>query len=479
MSASQSPTRLLRLTGWSSIVLLALVALPLGSNRPAFWAIGALVVGLLAITQFGVLSIIGTSARIAPRWQAPTLAVALLYLTWMIVQILPLASLLGGPFITQMPAGVLVSHDSLSLAPGQGRLAVLRTAGYGMLFLCMLEIASNRARARRLMLGITLMVLGWGIYAIVALEVLGDTILTFEKWAYLGSATGPFVNRNAFADFLAMGLIAGVGLCVGRATGPAPERPQRGRARQRSHTHKRNLLDKFSDPAVLTTCLLALTCAILAAVLLRTGSRMGVASAAVGATLTLGLITIRRWKLARLNWRSFLGRIAALSLALGAITAFAIRSYGNVMFERLGSVDRDADIRLELYRQILGMIAARPWAGWGADSFVVVFPAFRRAPVNPEVTWDYAHSTYLAHWAEMGLIAGSIPLFLVAAAFFACLRAALYRADDIVLPAIGVGVIASVALHSLVDFGMEMQANVWLFAAILALALGSRKRNKS
>ena len=436
------------------LIALALSPLPLGSNRPVFWALGALVAGLGGALYFGAFALRGERTRISARWLKPAIALGGLYLGWIVVQVLPLGLILGG-FESLLPSGLVVETNTLSLTPGATTLAALRVAGYGMVFMLVLQIAGNRDRAKYVAQALVFIVAGWALYGLLALLQFGDTILLFEKWAYLGSATGPFVNRNSFATFLAMGLITGLGLAADRAT-------RRGGVRSDSVT------TRLTNARTMHVYLLILTCLVLLATMLQTNSRMGVFAGLIGAGLTLTLILARRLGLGR-------GTILLVPLVLLAVGGGAAWLYGGVLFDRLGTVEENADVRLAVYRQVLDMISQRPLTGWGADSFEVVYRAFRAPPVSSEFSWARAHSTYLAHWSETGVLFGSIPLLLVGGAFVACLGAALRRESDIVLPAIGAGVIATGAIHSLVDFSLEMQANVWLFLALVALALGGNR----
>lgn len=438
------------------VVLLALAPLPLGSNRPVFWALGALVLGISGAIYCATLAVRGQSLRMSPAWLSTAMALGAAYLFWIVLQVLPLGALTGG-FETTLPSGLVVRHDTLSLTPGASILAALRVAGYGMLFFLGLQVAANRDRSKRVAQALFFMVTAWALYAMLALVQFGDTILFFEKWAYFGSATGPFVNRNSFATFLAMGLVTGLGLVADRAT----------RAQRHASTSR---AAQLTDASSMHIYLLGLMSLLVLATLFQSNSRMGVFAGLVGASLTLMLIVARRLAL---NRRILL--LVPLALAVtGAITAWF---YGGVLFERLGGVEQAADVRLAVYLQVLDMIAQRPLTGWGADSFEVMYRAFREPPVSVEFSWARAHSTYLSHWMESGVIAGSIPMILVGWAFVACLWAAIRRDSDIVLPAIGAGVILTGAVHSLVDFSLEMQANTWLFIVLIALALG-RDRTK-
>ena len=76
-----------------------------------------------------------------------------------------------------------------------------------------------------------------------------------------------------------------------------------------------------------------------------------------------------------------------------------------------------AAVRGDLYRQVWGMILARPWTGYGGEAFELAYPLFHRPPVDPDLVWDHAHSSYLALWTDYGLIFGSMPLLMLLITF--------------------------------------------------------------
>src|SRR5690606_20634358 len=159
--------------------------------------------------------------------------------------------------------------------------------------------------------------------------------------------------------------------------------------------------------------------------------------------------------------------LAALPLAAALFVAIL---FGPGTLDRLGSLENDANVRGDLYAQVLSMIAARPWLGYGGGSFELAYPLFHQWPVSPDRVWDKAHSTYLSLWAELGIIAGSLPLLLLVLFGAAALRLYLARAADWAAPAIAVAVLAVAAIHSLVDFSLEIEATACLSRAILARA---------
>lgn len=424
-----------------SVVLVAVVAIapiPLGSNRPFFWALWATVLGLVAVGYALDLLRNGEPLRFAlGRLLLPLLLFVLLAI-FLMAQTLPL----GATSFTTA-AGDAVASQTFSLAPGSTWLMLIQFASYGLFFLLALQVAVNRRRARIIGIAILIVVVVHALYGLAALTLFGDTLLFAEKWAYEGFATGTFVNRNSYATFLAFGLVLSVVL----AARDVVQTEDRGRA--------------GAMPLYLVAAGLIL------AALLATGSRMGLLAGLISAgCATVMAMQKRLGERGRFRWLT----TAALPI-LAAVAIVAL--YGGETFERLGSVEAAANVRGDLYQQVWAMIAARPWLGYGGGAFEVAYPLFHQPPVSVDLTWDKAHSTYLGLWAELGVVAGSLPLLLVA--LFAVWALVLYarRSGDWALPAAAVSVVVVAALHSIVDFSLEIEANVFLFLAILALGIAS------
>lgn len=440
-SGARSSNRQRRLNAVLSGILVGVVALapiPLGSNRPFFWALWAAVLGAVAVVYLGLLLLRGEGLRVPlGRLWLPALLGAVLAGV-LVVQALPIVPG-GADFVTA--AGERVASATLSLAPGMTWLMLLQLSTFGLFFFLMLQVAANRSRARRIAMALFVIVVAHALYGLVALVLLDDSLLFFSKWAYAGFATGSFVNRNSFATFLAFGLVLGVLLTL------------------------RELRDSKAGGRSTAAMLLAATALILAT-LLATGSRMGLAAGLAGAGLAALMAA----------GKSAGGRPGRILLALVPVTAAVavLVLYGSGTFDRLGSLETDANVRGDLYAQVLGMIAARPWLGYGGGAFEVAYPLYHQAPVSPDLVWDKAHSTYLALWTELGVIVGSIPLLLVALAGVDALRLYLGRRGDWTAPAAAVAVIAVAAIHSVVDFSLEIEANALLFLAIIAVGVARR-----
>jgi O-antigen ligase len=119
------------------------------------------------------------------------------------------------------------------------------------------------------------------------------------------------------------------------------------------------------------------------------------------------------------------------------------------------------------------MIAARPLTGFGADSFPLAYEIFHRPPVPADLVWDRAHSTYLTLWAESGLVFGSLPPLAGALAL-----ALLWPRRQAPLAAAAIAALCLSGLHSLVDFSLEIPANLYLLLAVTGLGLGAARPAK-
>lgn len=421
---------------WSLLVFLAWAPVPMGSNRALFWGLNIFLIGAIGLAYFGWLARHGTAPRIAPRQLAP---LPLLYLVLCLY------------LVTQLIRFPVAGLDPISMAPGATLWMLLRMLTYGMLFFLVLQATRNRERFR---LFLDAMLAIGALHAAAALIMLrmGDTYLGYEKWAYLGSATGTFVNRNSFATFMALNCCLGVAQLM------------------RALLDRRNE-DYRQDYYWLRLALTTSAVMIIMAALVASQSRMGTLATGIGAATTLfcALLATSRRK------RTF---ITAAGLALAGCIAI-IWLYGAQLLNRMMEVDQSWATREALYRQVIELIGQRPWTGFGGGSFEIVFPMVHAPPVATGLVWDKAHNTYLTLWSELGLVAGTLPVLLLAVIGWK-LRTALRHDRRLWLPAaIGLGCLVAVAVHALVDFSMEIQAVALWLVAILAAASAQCLRRSS
>jgi O-antigen ligase len=424
--------------GWLLLLVIGLSPLPLGSNRPAFWAMWGLLLGLIGLVYFTSLRLRRSALRISP-WRVPELTIPfVLLLLFAVAQLLPLGSL-GYQPLQALPRGLVLTSASLSLDPATTSLTLLQFATYGLLAVLFLQVGYRGSRADRVLGAIFAIIVAYGLLGIVLQGQLSN-LLGLPSPGSGPVATGPFVNRNSYATYLAFGLAIGVALAIGQL--------ERSDSRRQRHRRLAAIVLIAGGLFVIGTALIA------------TQSRMGFVAGLVG-TLSVTLLALVGRRLGTGIW---LGVLAGLLIGTIGMLVFN----GGGLLERVGSLETAGDVRTDLYRQVWQMILSSPLVGYGGGTFEGAFPLFHLLPVSPDVVWNKAHSTYLALWAEFGFLFGSLPLLIVLAA---AIRLLASPPSSLCLAAIGVIVVA--AVHSIVDFSLEIEAVAFIFVAVVFLAIGA------
>ncbi|WP_161597031.1 O-antigen ligase family protein [Rhizobium glycinendophyticum] len=422
---------------WAVVVVLTITPFALGGNRPLVWPIVLMV--LAAILCLNTAALLLTRSKPAASLSGFKVEVLLgiSFLAFAVLQIVPLR-MFQLFYVPDLP-----QSGTISVAPGETLLAIIAWSNVAIISYLALQFTRNEQRAIQF-----LDILFWVITLHAACGFLlfyefEDATVIGPKWAYLGSMTGAFVNRNTFATFLASGAVLGVVSLV------------RDLDQGVGYGRLRAVLLKL--PAIL----------LVLAVLNGTGSRMGLFVGLVGIVLVLLLSSFKGR-----SGRSIKFRVSML--ALGAIVALPVLiiGFGGLTLERLGSVDRDADIRTELYQQTWEMISKRSFTGFGGGSYELAFPLIHQQPVSIDLIWQKAHNSYLGLWADYGLIFGSIPWLILLCLLVRLIHVYWTRRtpDYVAITSLSIATIA--CLHALVDFSLEIQGYSLLFAAIIGTAAG-------
>ncbi|MES2844218.1 MAG: O-antigen ligase family protein [Pseudomonadota bacterium] len=442
-------TRLNDSVAWLLGVVVFLSAVPLGSNRPFWWLTFGLMVGLIASYYL----IMG--ARLAPQRPLQMtqfrflLTLAAMVPAYAVLQSIPIAGRLPEALLA-LPAAVPSDQRPLtiSLQPDASLLGALRAIVYLTFVGLVIEISTRPKRIEKLTWILFFGVVAHAAWGLIALNLLGDIAIWGEKRSYLGVATGTFVNRNSYATFLGFGLVLGIALLMQRA---------RGRSSGQS--------GYFSEARLEGLLLGGLLCIVLFA-LLSTQSRLGTFASLIGSIMTFLIMRAKGGVGVRRAAIEGLGLIAVLG-----VIGFGV--VGSGLIERMVFVENEAATRQDIYRQVLGMIATRPWTGFGFDAFAPAFELFRAPPLVSEREVDLAHNSYLMLWSELGVIIGSIPLLTLAIAAALVLRKVIRSTANPAVPAAAFGALTLGAVHSLGDFSLEIPANVILLLALIGMAIAT------
>lgn len=430
--------------GWALVATALLAPLPMGGIRAFFIMLYAVVVAAL-----GLFYAVGLyRGHVRPRLPLSAFSVPVvlfgLVLVWLVVTLLPLGIVTAPEWAALSP--LVDVSERITIGPGATFDMLVRYLTYALFFVLALQVAVEKQRAQTLF-----RVVYWGIatHALIALASLiyfGDVLLFLPKDAYQGDATGVFVNRNSFATFIAFGAIMGVALIFAND--------------EEDITHSslsRVLIQLGFGVAPLALIGLALAFS---------HSRMGMFVAALGAAVVALIAVFRSTGLRRI--------LAGVLLVAGLIGGVVLANTGGVLFERMATVDRDADLRLAVYEQTLDLISARPMTGYGGGTYEDAFRAVKADPISPDVTFDAAHNLYLELAAELGIpatIAVVLSVLLIAGS---CAIAAVRR-ENWMIPAASAAVVLAGAVHSLVDFSLQIPAIVLMMLMILALGFAQSR----
>lgn len=445
VKGEEKRTRANKFALWATMFVAAAAPLPLGSARPLAWAFWAVYCGAITVIYAVLMYRSRKELRVGLAGLKVPAALFAALLVYMVLTIVPIGGLFGGIPIYGR-SGLVTTATTISVDPSATILMLLRQFSYGILFFLVLQVAAHPAR-REIAFKILLWTcLAYAFLGIVALYT-GDWILGVQKWAYLGSATGPFVNRNSYATYLALGSV----ITAAKLARHVADRVER-------HYDDGPIRHNISS-----ILLYSMTLLFFLAVIVATQSRMGFAAALVGIFVVIVATATRSARAAPLVIG---GLVAGIVLTILALSLF-----GEALFDRFGTVEQNSIVRTDLYAQVIELIKLRPWTGFGGGTFELAFPLVHTLPVNLDLLWDKAHNSYLALWSELGIIGGSIPMLIIAAIVWRTAFTSGGSPTDWRFRAMSLGAVAVAAVHSLADFSLEIQANAILFVIVLALGL--------
>lgn len=295
------------------------------------------------------------------------------------------------------------------------------------------------------------------ICAVIALVGIGQAYIGKLLWQR--GTFGPFVNRNHFAGFLEMGVGLTGGLMIGR-------------------TVKREWLAVYGSCALL-----------MCAGIILSASRGGVLALAAE-IIFLALIAIPTFfASSRSEGRKRVGILirsaAALVIGVAAVVGATllvgseglVANFSQIQAETQGELPAGERFsRRDIWRATTELIKDHPIAGVGLGAFQFAYTRYDQSSGVQRV--EQTHNDYLQIVADAGLIGGMIALVFVVLLFARGFSAAQTRNRQkraIVLGAL-TGCFA-IAIHSFVEFNLQVTSNAQLFLALAALATPERHKH--
>ena len=443
-------------------VVLLIVPLPLGANRPWAWTVLEAVifalVAIRALTGFG-----------RARWASNTVRPVLVVLgTWLLYGALYLAPLPESIVQFLAPGVYGAYHEVLDIAamPEGGYYltldrqatlqAVLKYTMYGAAFLLVTTLVTNRTRLKLVLY--TLVVAGAvQVGLALAARAMGVDLtpraLMDGQWDVL---RGTFVNRNHFAEFLAMTSATGIGLALAHMN--------RSRSGGSFTARVAGVLDRLEGPAVVPAAAVVL---MLAGMAMST-SRGGIAAFVVALSFVLALSFAARGRQAR---------ELVLLWPLGFVVLVGVVWSGSrTLLERLAASGVGAGERWVQWTDTRNLILDHWLTGTGPGTYLYAFTPYKDATLRP-LLYDHAHNDYLELLAEQGVVGTVLLGLAVAMVVYRLSRAFWVRRDPLVRGALFASLtgMSAMLVHALVSFNFRIPATALYFWVLAGVGLAATR----
>ncbi|MFB3090180.1 MAG: O-antigen ligase family protein, partial [Gammaproteobacteria bacterium] len=200
------------------LILIAWLPLPLGSNRP--WAEAIMEIWVFTLMFLWLIAFMRYQVQTSDAYKkaAPVIGLFLLWLVWILLQIIPLPPVWVASF---SPAAfdhhsLVNSSDLMTLSLDSHATAAgwFKSLAYVLIFILSLLLIHSRRRLRQLAYVVIYSGLFQAVYgSLMTLSGLGYGFFIQNPLA-LNVTTGTFINRNHFAGYLVMALSVGIGMMI-------------------------------------------------------------------------------------------------------------------------------------------------------------------------------------------------------------------------------------------------------------------------
>lgn len=434
---------------WRMLITMVLLsAIPYGSNRPWSWSVAGVAFAAITLGWYWQRILGHTRTYWHPALWAPAIGFATVVI-WVLIQSRwPVSTAVAHP-IWQLAGHALGTPltGRISASPQAADVALIRLLSAATVFWLSLQLMRHRERAGRSVHWLALGVGGVALYGLVNFIAGNEYLVGFRRVDYNSDVTGTFVNRNNFATFAGLGIILLTGQFI-----DTYRRRWRDIDPTLSWIGSRQAALAGWPTVYLTTGLVVLMA------LLQSHSRMGLAATLVG----IGTLLL-------------LSRVAGLMRGITPLVMVAVLMLGGLWASGQTMINRIADgndsSRPELLALTERAIASAPLTGSGYGSFASVFPMYRDLTLPDPVSFEMAHSSYLELAMDVGIPAAIVLVGAIAWLGAITLTGVWRRGRDRMLPAMAASATVLVAVHSTLDFSLQIPGVEYMFAAILGIGV--------
>jgi O-antigen ligase len=456
---SERPIELVeRSVFWIFLLGIAWVPFWYGSNVLLAWGINAVLFpGLAALYEISLLTR-GKGHPVGIRNLALSAALFAVVVLWIGCQTLTWSSLVNPIWGMASEALGRPIEGSISVDRDLTTLALVRLITAASVFWIALQLCRDGERAGRFVAVLAVIGCAYAAYGLIAAKTGQLPWLKIPPAG--GRVSSTFYNRNSFSAYAGVTLIALAGLILQLYQRRMPGAGEGWRLRLAT------FIDITGQEGAALLCGGFLT---LVALLL-TGSRGGIT--ATGAGLVMLVVLARRGAGVRGGKST---AVMLLGLMLGAATLYAFGGVFAGSLEERGVTDAN---RMAVYVLTLRSVLDAPLVGFGYGTFADVFPMYRDGSVSVAGIWLQAHNTYLEIFQGLGLVFGALLIASVALLVLRCIKGALGRQSQMMVPQVAASAAFLLGIHSLVDFPLQIQGIALTFAALLGAGVAQSESSR-
>jgi O-antigen ligase len=436
------------------LALLFWAPIPLGSNRvlPVGMLVLAAIVLLLACAWVWRHHLNAAWARLRQFGLPLAILGAFVCLVWLQTWALPEQVVQAlSPEAWQVQRGMDAGFH-LSLDVNQTRLYAALSVAYLACFVVVLMCVRSKERLDRLAYWIVLVGVAQAVLAIVLYSVKAKYFVFYTQVTHV-TTLGTFVNRNHFAGLMELCLGVGVGLMLARL---GSTRDVKLNWKERTVAWLQFLL----SPKMILRLLLV----VMVIALVLTRSRMG-NTGFFASLLVVGLLALA---MTRRSAPAMVKLIISLILVDILVVGTWVGLEKVVERAQGPQFGLDVDFRADVAANAVNLVHDFPLVGTGGGSFYNTYIRYRTLLPG---FFDHAHHDYLELAGDFGLIGlGLLGALVISTFWVSALNLARRRSS---LPrGISFGVmmaLAAIAIHSTVDFNLQIPANALLTVVVLAM----------
>ncbi len=433
---------------------LLLAPIPFGANRAWAWSLYAILPASIGLAACVAVLRGRADLRVSIKTIKYPFFLMCIPIAWCLLQLSSFVpDSLVHPFWQlageQLP-GAIEPH--ISLAPQETATALMKLGSYLLVFFISLQFNRDSRHAAFTFKSIACAGLIYAVYGLVIYLGRFNTLLWFEKWASQDAVTSTFVNRNSYATYAGLTLLAGFPLLF--------EKIQSGFQYGVSNHYGRQY---FFETVLVRGWFPLLLIIIVTTALCLSQSRGGFLSTALAVFTFLVMLLLSR----KIKNNA---AVMLLLAVIGAVTVGVFNQSGDRLVERLDIILSDNQDRLLVYDILSKANVENRWLGVGYGSFDKSFRLYRDETIS--AYYDKAHNTYLENIFELGFLQASALFSAIFLAALICLRGVWVRRKHWIYPAIGFSASLLVGAHALVDFSLQIPAVAFTYALIMGAAVG-------